>query len=114
MSQVAFTVDDALKAAAMKKSKQMWVPLKVILQYCMQAFVQGKISLGIQVEPTFSSTQEEIAYYDVLGSKRLNEARKENGYYERIFAWSQKVAEELKSNPKYNGLLVSNPRSVWK
>ena len=46
-SQVIFTTDNELKKKTMQKLKKEWNTLKSLLQYAMQAYVEGKIRLGI-------------------------------------------------------------------
>ena len=47
-AQVSFTTDAQLKAQVMQKTKDMGMSLKALLTFCMQAFNQGQIQVGVQ------------------------------------------------------------------
>jgi len=49
-TQVAFTIDSALKKQAMALAKQKGIPLKSFLVYCIDAFVKGDIDLGVKTK----------------------------------------------------------------
>lgn len=46
-TQISFTTTKDLKKQAMKKAKEKGLTLKALLVFSMQAFVDGKIDLGI-------------------------------------------------------------------
>lgn len=50
-TQISFTADQALKKKTMKKAKEKGITLKSLLIFSMQAFVDGKINIGIVNEP---------------------------------------------------------------
>ncbi len=52
-TQIAFTTNADLKRKTMQKLKQEGLTLKVLLQYAMQAYVQGKIWLWITTNPDY-------------------------------------------------------------
>jgi hypothetical protein len=63
ITQVSFTTDQYLKDQALEKAKQEGITLKTLFIYTMKSFVDGKISLGIEVnekEPEI----EEIVFAD--------------------------------------------------
>ena len=45
--QITFVADEDLKNEAMKKAKSKGITLKAVLALSLQAFVDGKIDLGI-------------------------------------------------------------------
>lgn len=48
-TQISFTTDQQLKEKAMKKAKEIGLPLKSVLIFAMEAFVEGKIKLGVVI-----------------------------------------------------------------
>jgi len=56
-TQISFTTDDKLKQRAMKKAKEIGLPLKSVLVFAMEAFVEGKIKLGI-ISPSKDDIEE--------------------------------------------------------
>lgn len=67
-TQVTFIADKDLKDRALKKAKQEGITLKSFFIYAMKGFVDGKISLGINVLANERDV-EEIAFAD----KSINE-----------------------------------------
>lgn len=49
-SQVIVNVDTKLKNLAMKKAKSLGMPLSVVLNILIKAFVDGEISIGLREE----------------------------------------------------------------
>lgn len=48
-TQVSFVADQNLKNQALEKAKKEGITLKTLFIYTMKGFVDGKISLGIEV-----------------------------------------------------------------
>ena len=48
LSQISFTADEELKEKTMKKAKEKGITLKSLFIFSMEAFVKGKINIGIQ------------------------------------------------------------------
>lgn len=46
-SQISFTADQKLKKKAMQKAKEKGITLKSVLILSLEAFVDGKISVGV-------------------------------------------------------------------
>lgn len=46
-TQISFTVDNEIKKKAMMRAKKEWITLKAFLHYCMSAFANQELSLGI-------------------------------------------------------------------
>lgn len=66
-TQVSFTADKDLKRKALLKAKNEGITLKAVLIYAMKGFVEGKISLGLQIENNEPDVQE-LSFAD----KKLN------------------------------------------
>lgn len=57
-TQVSFTADEDLKNKALQKAKNEGITLKTLFIYTMKSFIEGKISLGIQMEETEPEVEE--------------------------------------------------------
>ena len=62
-TQVSFTTDAELKTRALNKAKSEGITLKAFLTYAMRSFVDGKISLAIDVSQKEADV-EEIVFSD--------------------------------------------------
>lgn len=66
-TQVSFTADKDLKKKALLRAKNEGITLKAVLIYAMKGFVEGKLSLGLQIENNEPDVQE-LSFAD----KKLN------------------------------------------
>jgi hypothetical protein len=57
-TQVSFVTDNYLKDQALEKARREGITLKTLLIYAMKAFVEGKISLGIQASGSNNEIEE--------------------------------------------------------
>lgn len=80
-SQIVFTLDEALKKKAMKKAKEKGIPLKSFLVYCLKAFTQWEMDLGVSFVGVIPSKKDKLAY---------EEAKKE------LIAWEYDTLDDLK------------------
>ncbi len=62
-TQISFTVNDEVKKKAMLRAKQEWITLKAFLHYCMSAFANRELSLGIiwKKEQSYPDLEKVIA-----------------------------------------------------
>ena len=50
ITQVSFTTDKNLKEKALQRARQEGITLKTLFVYTMKGFVDGKISLGLEMQ----------------------------------------------------------------
>ena len=63
-TQVSFTADADLKNKALQKAKNEGITLKTLFIYTMKSFVDGKISLGLEITQKQEPDIEEIMFDD--------------------------------------------------
>jgi len=59
--QVAFAFDDTIKDELFEKCKKEWISMKSFFTYCAKAFIEDKISVGLN----FNSSQNEVYSSDI-------------------------------------------------
>jgi purine-nucleoside phosphorylase len=67
-TQISFTADKDLKAKTMQKVKDKGITLKSLLIFSMDAFVDGKIKIGILAKP--EDEIEELHFEDSSINKK--------------------------------------------
>jgi antitoxin component of RelBE/YafQ-DinJ toxin-antitoxin module len=75
ITQVIFTMDKNLKYKAMKKARSFGLPFSSVLNITTQAFVDGKINIGVtQTETLNTKTRRELIKIskDIKGGKNLS------------------------------------------
>ncbi|MBD3330878.1 hypothetical protein GF354_05110 [Candidatus Peregrinibacteria bacterium] len=51
LAQISFTADQNLKKETMEKAKEKGITLKSLLIFSMEAFIDGKINIGVISKP---------------------------------------------------------------
>lgn len=62
-TQISFTVNDEIKKRATMRAKEEWITIKAFLHYCMSAFANRELSLGIvwNKQPSYPHLDKVIA-----------------------------------------------------
>lgn len=74
-TQVSFTADQYLKDQALEKAKQEGITLKTLFIYTMKSFVEGKISLGIEMNEQEPEIEEVVFTDKSLNTKAAKLAK---------------------------------------
>ena len=89
-TQVIFTMDKDLKQRAMKKARSFGLPFSSVLNIATQAFVDGKMNLGItQTETLNAKTRRELI--------KISKDIKEGKNLSPMFSNAKDAIEWLKS-----------------
>jgi len=74
-TQVIFKIDDKLKKQALKKAQAQGVGLSTVLKFATQAFVSGKLNIGLVQNEEFNQKTQRILQKrlkDVKAGKNLS------------------------------------------